>query len=106
MAKAKIRQHLINLLQLPEEQIDVLFSSFLAALAGHLQALEKSVASDDPVSIARAAHTIKGALLNLGLAEFADIALVIEKKGRAGDKTTDYAQLVSRLKKKITPIIE
>jgi len=67
-------------------------------LREHFVTLEAAVAADNLEQIGRAAHTIKGALLNLGLGECAETAADIERNAKAESMKTDYQELVERIR--------
>jgi HPt (histidine-containing phosphotransfer) domain-containing protein len=100
-----IKEHLVRQFNLTPEQIERMLPSFLETIASHLDGLEGALAENDPMRIGRAGHTIKGAFLNLGLDDCAVIARQIEERGKAEDRLTDYAQLVSRLRLLLAPLL-
>jgi len=101
-----IKSHLAERFNLPAEQIETMLPSFVMTLSDHMQSLEEALEENNPVTLGRIGHTIKGAFLNLGLDDCAQIALQIEERGKAGDHTTNYRQLVDDLREKLTPVIE
>ena len=101
-----IKAYLTEQFNLPGEQIDMLLPSFIATLGTHMQNLERALHENNPASIGKVGHTIKGAFLNLGLKDCADIALSIEEMGKAGDHAADYKQLVEDLRCKINSVLE
>jgi HPt (histidine-containing phosphotransfer) domain-containing protein len=101
-----IKTYLTEQFNLPSEQIDMLLPSFISTLGTHMQNLQRALDENNPASIGKVGHTIKGAFLNLGLEDCADIALCIEERGKAGDHAADYKQLVEDLRRKIDPVLE
>ncbi|GEM_PF-334258 len=101
-----IRLHLTQQFNLPLEQIDMLLPTFIATLGTHMGNLEKALAENNPVLLGKVGHTIKGAFLNLGLPDCAQIALTIEEKGRQGGSLTDFKKLVEDLRLLIKPVLE
>ncbi len=101
-----IKTYLAEQFNLPSEQIEMLMPSFIATLGTHMQNLEEVLKENNPESIGVVGHTLKGAFLNLGLDDCASIALQIEERGKAGDQTTNYRQLVEDLRLKINPLLE
>lgn len=101
-----IKAYLKEQFNLPVEQIELLLPSFIATLGTHMQSLESALHENNPTSIGKVGHTIKGAFLNLGLEDCADIALCIEERGKAGDYSADYKRLVEDLRRKINPVLE
>jgi histidine phosphotransfer protein HptB len=101
-----IRLHLIQQFNLPGEQIDMLLPSFITTLGAHMSNLENALAEKNPVLLGKVGHTIKGAFLNLGLQDCAQIALTIEEKGRNGGKIADFRKLIENLRLLIKPVLE
>jgi HPt (histidine-containing phosphotransfer) domain-containing protein len=93
-----IRRYIKRQYNLPDEQIETMIPLFLATLAEHLKTLDQACTANDPAALGQVGHTIKGALLNLGLHQAAQIALTIEKRGKAADDTADYQALAAELK--------
>ena len=100
-----IKNYLAEQFHLKEEQIESMLPGFISTLATHLQKLESAVDGNNPFEIGRAAHTLKGALLNLGLEECAKTALFIEEKGKTGESSTDFKKLVDDLRVRMTSLI-
>ncbi len=101
-----IKAYLAEQFNLPDDQVEMLLPSFIATLGTHMQNLESALAENNLASIGEVGHTIKGAFLNLGLQECASIALQIEERGKAGDHTTNYKQMVEELRLKIDHVID
>lgn len=79
--------------------------SFISTLAGHMEKLGDAVNGKDPLLVGKAGHTLKGALLNLGLLECADIAMEMEQNGKRGNTEFDYESHFNNLKDQIGEII-
>jgi HPt (histidine-containing phosphotransfer) domain-containing protein len=101
----QIKSYLSKQFSLGEEQVSEMLPSFISTLSGHMNNLEKAFAGGNLEALGKSGHTIKGAFLNLGLTDCAEIALQIERKGKEGDLSTDYAGLVADLREKIDVII-
>ena len=99
-----IREHMKSSYLLSDDKINAILPGFLATLETHLSTLEEKMADGEPVPLSVAGHTIKGALLNLGLFELADTAYTIEQQSKTVDSNTDYPALVTHLKKSISTI--
>lgn len=97
--KQQIKDHLARQFNLTNDQIDSMISGLIATLAGHIDNLEKVLEEGDLEQLGKAGHTIKGALLNLGLNECAEIAYDIEVKGKAGERDADYRSMVGSMRK-------
>jgi len=96
-----IHEHMKRSYLLSEDKIKTILPGFLTTLEHHLTNLEEQLAEGDPTTLGIAGHTIKGALLNLGLFELADTAYTIEQHGKKCDANADYPALVTHLKQSI-----
>ena len=92
-----ILNHLATAYLLNDEKIQEVLPRFLDTLLIHLGALSTPLEQENLADLGKAGHTLKGALLNLGLTDLADIAYTIEKKCNAGDTDVDYHRLVEQL---------
>ena len=98
----RIRAYLAATFHFPDEQINQMLPSFLDTLRGHLAVVEQAIAEDSG-QLAKAAHTLKGALLNLGLEAEVAIARELEDlgmKGGAADQASLFS-LTKRLREKL-----
>ncbi len=93
-----IWDHLHSAYMLSDEKIQEVMPRFLETLRDHLNNLETPMLENNLPELGKAGHTLKGALLNLGLMELADRAYIIEKQCNAEDSTTDYQALVEQLR--------
>ena len=100
----QIREHLHMAFNLSDEKIDSMMPSFLDTIFSHLQTTEEIYASGNLAGLSKAGHKLKGALLNLGLSDLAEIALAVEQKAGREDMTADYGAMLSRLKGEITKL--
>jgi len=74
-----VRKYLVEQFELTDEQIEGMLPIFIDTLHGHMKELGKLAGEDDFQGMNKMAHTLKGALLNLGLKDLADTALILEK---------------------------
>jgi len=74
---------------------------FLAEAPGLLAQIRSGVEAKNAESVERAAHTLKGALLNFGARRACEAARQLEACGREA-QLADAAQLVSRLDSEVT----
>lgn len=102
----QIEVHLMDKFHLPREQIGEMIPNFIVALATHLTTIEDAVAQGDLTEIGRAGHTMKGALLNLGLNDCVEIALEIEQCGKGNDSSANYRQMSEELRKQLEVLID
>ena len=103
--KDRIAAFLCDYYKLPDEKVADMLPAFLDVLQNHMMNMEKSVKDGDIQTIGRAGHTLKGALMNLGLDDFAEIAQAIEREGKAGKCNVDFSDLVGRLKENMAEIL-
>lgn len=101
-----IKLHLTEQFHLPKEQIDMLLPSFIATLGVHMGNLENALADNNPTQLGKVGHTIKGAFLNLGLQDCAQIAFSIEEKVHLGGTLEDFKKLVEELQVLIRPVLD
>ncbi len=101
----KVKNYLADQFHLTEEQIESMLPGFVATLIVHMQNLEAALMEKSLITIGKSAHTLKGALLNLGLKECAKTALLIEEEARAGNDSTNLKKLVDDLRISLAPII-
>jgi len=99
-----IQAHMKKSYLLSDDKINAILPGFLTTLDNHLSTLEEKLAEGELSSLGVAGHTLKGALLNLGLFELADTAHKIEQRSKLPDSDTDYPDLVTQLKESITTI--
>ncbi len=100
----QIKLYLCDQFQLSPEQVGEMLPIFIVTLSSHMQNMERLLRENDLMALGKAGHTMKGALLNLGLSDCAQLAMQIEEKGKAGDPYTDYAALVADLRNKLAPL--
>ena len=98
----EIKQYLLEQFSLPGEQIESMLPELIATLADHIATLESRLEDGDLLQLGKAGHTMKGALLNLGLLDCADLAHKIELDGKAGRRDIDYDSQVALLRQKLT----
>lgn len=104
MSVEKIKNYLSEQYHLPLEQVETMMPSFIAALRSHMDRLEIALSENNLVQMGKAGHTIKGAFLNLGLAECAGIALDIEESGKAENSSVDYRSKLDSLHRHLEPV--
>ena len=77
-----IRQHLQHAYLLNEEKTAEMIPVFITSLRGQVERLQGLVGAGDREELGRAGHTIKGALLNMGLSDLAELAHRLERQCR------------------------
>lgn len=92
-----IVNHLVQQFGVEQGEIEVMLPTFYKAILEYQDDLVTSIEGDGTEKIARTAHKLKGALLNLGLFTCADFALSIEKSAKLGDAGFDYEGLANCL---------
>ncbi len=76
---SRVRRHLSATYKLQPEQVDQLLVTSEKSLAEHLDKALAALKAEDSELLREAAHGLKGNLLNLGLAEYAQTAAEIEQ---------------------------
>lgn len=102
--KHQIQSYLAMQFNLGEEQIAEMLPSFIMTLSGHMANLEDALKSGSLDAMGKCGHTIKGAFLNLGLADCAEIAFQIERGGKERDHSVDFSCLIAALRENIDAI--
>ena len=102
----QVKDHLQEQFGLSAEQVEDLLPLFLKTLGAYLIDLETAVAAHDLPLLTRNAHTIKGALLNLGLKDSAEQARVIELLARTGNESTDYGLKAAELRQGLADYLD
>jgi len=100
-----IRDHLRNAYMLDDEKIETFLPRFLTTLLTYSDNLQATLGTNDLEKISKAGHKMKGAFLNLGLIDLADIAYNIELHGKAKDTTVDYQGMIQQLHKEIRAFV-
>ena len=92
-----IKQHLQTAYLLSEERSEVMIPVFLATLRSHMNRLAELATEGDMELLGRTAHAVKGALLNIGLADLAEAAHAIERHCKASADGFDYHGAITDL---------
>ncbi len=90
---ARVRDHLKTTYRLGHGEIEIFLKSSRKSVTENLDKARKCGEQGDSVGMKAVVHSIKGSLLNLGLAEFAEKAQVIELELEAGGMSTCRKQL-------------
>ncbi len=77
-----IRDHLQTAYLLTEKKTEEMIPVFVATLGDHVERLAALAAAGDLDELGRAGHAVKGALLNMGLPDLAELARRIELQCR------------------------
>jgi HPt (histidine-containing phosphotransfer) domain-containing protein len=86
---------------LDDQRIKTILPGFLSTLEQHMLILEQCRTEGKLKDLGTAGHTLKGALLNLGLFELAEVAYEIEKQGKQEAEDADYPAMIRHLKENI-----
>ena len=105
VTREDIKAHLKKQFGLADQQIDSLLPSFVDTLAGYLAELEARFAAGNTEEVGRVAHTAKGALLNLGLHQQAELAKKVEHTARAGGELAQIEQELGNLRAALAPLL-
>ncbi len=90
-----VREHLSKTYKLQPEQVDQLLVTSARSLAEHLDKALAALKAEDSDLLREAAHGLKGNLLNLGLAEYAQTAAEIEQGAKNGESRSCRRRLIS-----------
>jgi len=100
-----IRNHLQSTTMLQPEQIDRILEAALASIRQWLYRVSEAQRQGDMEAMGRAAHTLKGTLLQCGLDVWAHKAQAIHTAVRA-QQTAPYADLILELQRGLEPILK
>jgi PAS domain S-box-containing protein len=87
-----------------DEQAEMLVGAFRESATESLVVMKRTLVDNDLVALARAAHKIKGGLMQMGLDDIAEIARTIEESAKDG-REMDYQAAVDELDAKIAPLL-
>ncbi len=107
VSRQAVRQHLMETFELDETEVEDILKVYAQSLQENLNQLQLVMKEQDGVSAGRQAHSLKGALLTLGLDDAAATAFILEKELPVAIQGR-HRQLVVRLEselKSITPDI-
>ncbi len=90
---------------LSEAQVTVMLPDFIDTLAKHMNVLDRDLLEGDLKALGKSGHTMKGALMNLGLHDCAALALQVEMGGKSCDDAVDFAALLSEMHQVIDQIV-
>jgi len=93
----RIKQHFKTSYLLNDEKIETMVPVFAAILRSHMARLTELAADGNLEQIGKASHAVKGALLNMGLADLAETAHLIELRCKNGGHAADYRSMISQL---------
>lgn len=103
--KQIMTKHLRTAYLLSDDKIEEVLPRFLATLENLMHDLEEVFQAGTIDKLNRTGHTMKGALLNLGLKHLADIAFAIEKFDPAEAKHADITVCIAELRNEINKIL-
>lgn len=95
-----------------EELLSELVKIFLDDYPNSLSAIDEAVAKQDPPTLERAAHTLKGAVANFGAEAVVKEAFALERQGRSGDLSHANENLhrlhdaIRKLDYELRPLVE
>lgn len=102
---SRIKEYLARQFNLPEDQVDVMLPEFKKTLSSHMEKIENMHQQDRLDDLEKAAHTIKGAFLNLGLSDCAELAMKIEGGAAGHDTSVDYTALIDNMGEIVADIV-
>ncbi len=101
-----IKKHLRTAYLLSEERSEAMIPVFLATLHSHMNRLAELATEGDMEPLGQTAHAVKGALLNIGLADLAEAAHTIELQCKRGAGDFDYHNAITDLQYTISLLCE
>lgn len=101
----RIKEHLSTAYLLSEEKIETVMPRFLETVRALMVELEVLAATENHDALSRTGHAMKGALLNLGLHDLAQMALAIEQHQQTSDIKPDCVKQVNELKQEVEKIL-
>lgn len=99
-----IKHHLVDQFDLSEQQLDELLPVFIDTIHKNVNDLVGIAENNNTTMIMKMGHTIKGALLNLGLDDLAELAKSVEKFPFEKKDAAECYQLITTLKERIDEI--
>jgi len=99
-----IRTYLRTVTQLKPEQIEIILASATRSLANNLAQAGEALERQDWQALGRAAHTLKGTLLQCGLTGWAEKAQEIHT-GATDNRDLPYADMVATLQRGMGPLL-
>ena len=100
----EIREHLQKTTMLQPEQIDRIMQAAMRSIEEGLAKVAKAQEKEDWEELGRAAHTLKGTLLQCGLDRWAEKSQNIHT-GIRDQAKLDYAALISELSQELGPLV-
>lgn len=101
----QITDYLSVQFNLPKDQVAAMLPEFENALKMHMANLRTVHNNKELNGLEKAAHTIKGAFLNLGLTNGADVALQLERAAADQTTTADFNNLISQIEFIVNDIV-
>nr|MBF0223681.1 response regulator [Desulfobulbaceae bacterium] len=102
---SSIRNHLTSKYKFPQSKIDFLVQGIQKPMIKNFADAENALQQKNYPELMRAAHTIKGALLGLGIDDWAELALSIEKAAK-DEKNIDFRLYLDELRNGLAPLID
>ena len=93
-----VKGYLREKYRLPEANVDHLFQIAQMTLSEYVGLLEQAAGQGDFPELAKISHTIKGELLQLGMRDWAELALTMERGAKGNDPDVDYAGITAQLR--------
>jgi len=87
-------------LEMEENEFLEMVALFIKASSSDLNQMQSAIDKGDPLQVLRAAHSIKGAAVNLGLMEIHEVAKKIEMEARE-NRLDGIIEMTETIKEKI-----
>ena len=103
---AQVTAHLQQATGFNPAQIERVLAAVRQTLADNLALAREAAALPDPASLARAAHTLKGTLVQCGLHDLAEQAEALHRVARTGTDLSCGSSLLEQLRERLAGLIE
>ena len=101
----QVRTYLGETAPFTPQQVEKLLQTAIESIGSNLDLAEEALARLDYSELGRAAHTLKGTLLQCGLVDWAEMAQEIHT-GIVENKDVPYATMVDSLNRELQPLFK
>jgi len=101
-----MKEHLKTAYLLSDDKTETMIPVFVNTLRTHMKHLADLAADGDLEQLSRASHAVKGALLNMGLADLAETAHTIEKQCKNGHRALECQAMITELQHTVSLFCE
>ncbi len=102
----EVKAHLSNAYGIGEEDINELLKVARKSITKHLSNAYNAIEAGDYHSLRIIAHTLKGSLANLGMADLSELCFKIQKMAEEESPDFDYNKAFKELQRALSPILD